>query len=157
MLLGSFPLAFYFQICPIPLGPMTIFTCYPVSIHLSDKKHSDVRTGFLQLPDYFSGILFLTTTNQNLIGGQFLSRIHIKICYPRLDEDCKWRIWANFLRPFMSEYEVESCLDVLASLQLDGREIRSLVTQVSSLAAANGNRMTLRDIHREMQLGAARG
>ena len=48
---------------------------------------------FLRVLEYYSGILFLTTNRIGTFDEAFISRIHMILYYPKLDEDFTYKIW----------------------------------------------------------------
>lgn len=48
---------------------------------------------FLRTLEYYSGILFLTTNRIGSFDEAFISRIHMSLYYPDLDEDYTYKVW----------------------------------------------------------------
>lgn len=85
--------------------------------------------------EIYDGILFLTTNRVGVFDDAFISRIHVKLFYPKLTEVDRKRIWNNFLRKLRDERgetmrimdDAEDYIESkrIMALQLNGREIRN--------------------------------
>jgi ATP-dependent Clp protease ATP-binding subunit ClpA len=53
------------------------------------------------------GILFLTTNRVGKIDRAFMSRIHLSLYYPKLNQDSTLRIWRNNLKRVGREFKKE--------------------------------------------------
>ncbi|KAL8911012.1 MAG: hypothetical protein Q9171_003748 [Xanthocarpia ochracea] len=51
-------------------------------------------TVFLRALEYYSGILFLTTNRIGAFDEAFISRIHMSLYFPDLDQDNTFKVWA---------------------------------------------------------------
>lgn len=95
--------------------------------------------------EYYKGILFLTTNRLGTMDIAFQSRISIAIKYRELDIEVRQRIWTNFIdRLDDSESEAKAELreniDTAAKWELNGRQIRNVLTIAQSIALAQGRR-----------------
>lgn len=94
---------------------------------------------FLRALDYFRGILFLTTNRVGSFDEAFMSRIHLQIGYPALDDSARVKIWNNNFtklksnkkdggKKFDIHYRVKDYIQGssdLLELKWNGREIRN--------------------------------
>lgn len=103
----------------------------------------------LRVLEYYQGILILTTNQIAQFDVAVLSRIHIAIEYTSLNRDQQERIFNTFLDPLDKAGLIESYQDitdwleesVYSSHNLDGRQIRNIITSALGLARANGDNM----------------
>lgn len=90
--------------------------------------HNRLLTGFPRKPEYYNGILFLTTNRAIEFDDAILSRMHLKIRYDGLTKESRRDIWAHFLsKARISEGPSiikNDELQDLASIALNGREVR---------------------------------
>ncbi len=100
-----------------------------------------VRNGFvgifLRLLEYHRGLLFLTTNRVESFDEAFKSRISLSVAYPELDEDARRQIWNIFLN--RAKLPNSLSIDNLSKLQMNGREIRSLIRLLLGLAIRDGS------------------
>ncbi|KKK13016.1 hypothetical protein P175DRAFT_0492393 [Aspergillus ochraceoroseus IBT 24754] len=98
---------------------------------------------FLRQLEYYKGIMILTTNRIDIFDPAFESRIHFSFFYPDLDFASRRNIWQMFLTRHTKESDEqarpgiqfsESQLDELAQPQLNGRQIKNLVSCARSLA-----------------------
>ncbi|CAG8951356.1 hypothetical protein HYFRA_00007267 [Hymenoscyphus fraxineus] len=119
-------------------------------IFLERRKHTDLaRNGivsaFLRKMEYFSGLLFLTTNRVGHIDEAFMSRVHVVIGFPQLDDIKRREIWQGFLDKMKTEtggkirltasaktYIMQSWEDL--NIKLNGREIRNALQTAIALA-----------------------
>jgi SpoVK/Ycf46/Vps4 family AAA+-type ATPase len=107
---------------------------------VSDLERNKLVSVFLRLLEYFKGVLFLTTNRVATFDAAFQSRIHLVINYPSLDYGARMMIWHNFIRPealASSQYASavsEEEFEVLAGMELNGREIKNIVKTAQLLA-----------------------
>ena len=84
--------------------------------------------------------MFLTTNRIGTFDRAFQSRIHLTIEYPKLDYRSKMLVWRTFIRPRRdaSQYSSdigEHELKALASMDMNGREIKNIVKTARLLAS----------------------
>jgi len=77
-------------------------------IFLERRKHTDLASSgivsvFLRKMEYFSGLLFLTTNRVGHIDKAFMSRVHVVIEYPTLDEAKRRLLWESFLKKMRAD------------------------------------------------------
>lgn len=96
--------------------------------------HRNAMVGiFLQLIEYYQGILFLTTNRVEEIDGAFYSRISLSIHYPELDFGSRLVVWQNLLA-FVKSKDESIDPHLLALKDLNGRQIKHIVRLASTLA-----------------------
>lgn len=95
---------------------------------------------FLRVLEYYDGILILTTNRVGTFDEAFKSRIHLALRYSNLDEDQRVEIWHNFIRMLAKTKErvdiddLELNVHKLAQVELNGRQIRNVITLARYLA-----------------------
>ncbi len=93
-----------------------------------DLERNKLVSIFLRTLEYYEGILFLTTNRVANMDAAFQSRIHVSMEYPDLTAESRRQIWANFLALSKQESEIsETDLDYLASVNLNGRQIKNVL------------------------------
>ncbi|KAF9878751.1 ATPase [Colletotrichum karsti] len=101
-----------------------------------DLERNKVVSIFLRTLEYYEGILFMTTNRVDNIDAAFQSRIHVSLEYPDLTVDSRRQIWRNFLQGATLKSEVtEADLEDLATLPLNGRQIKNILKTSQLLAA----------------------
>lgn len=109
-------------------------------------KHSD-KNGppvFLTKLEYYTGILFLTTNRASDIDFAFQSRVDLFLPYYDLSSEARRQIWDNFIRRagrerfVPSSGDMDTDLDRLSQLALNGREIKNLVKTSQLLSHKHG-------------------
>jgi hypothetical protein len=95
--------------------------------------------------EYYEGILFLTTNRLNTMDIAFKSRIHIAVKYKDLTPALRRQIWLNFIN-LLGPAEAEGKDDLLDHIddiqewELNGREIRNVLSIAQSLALGKSRR-----------------
>jgi hypothetical protein len=83
----------------------------------------------------------------------FKSRIHLALRYQNLDQDQRQEIWQNFFHMLRRAKEnidindLEMNIGVLAAVEINGRQIRNVVTMARHLARFRKERL----VYRHMQ------
>ncbi|PYI11954.1 P-loop containing nucleoside triphosphate hydrolase protein, partial [Aspergillus sclerotiicarbonarius CBS 121057] len=108
----------------------------------NDLYRNEIVSVFLRLLEYYEGILFLTSNRAETIDPAFESRIHATIHYPDLDATSRRQIWSQLLGDSDKLGFSDAELDDMASLQLNGRQIKNVLKTASLVAR-----------HQEMPLG----
>ena len=105
-----------------------------VDIFLSKRNENLEKSAivgiFLRLFEYFNGILFFTTNRMNSLDEAVMSRVTLKIKYPKLDAISREKIWQQNLNA--AGLQIKS-LSKLAAIEMNGREIRNYVKLASML------------------------
>ncbi|KAF2159005.1 hypothetical protein M409DRAFT_71347 [Zasmidium cellare ATCC 36951] len=110
---------------------------------ISDIHRNKLVAVFLRLLEYYQGCMFLTTNRVATFDLAFKSRIDLIIDYPKLTPSAKKQIWQTFVKP-SEEFPrndstiTEEELDVLAKIDINGREIKNLVKTGRLLAKRKG-------------------
>ncbi|KAK8099065.1 uncharacterized protein PG998_012306 [Apiospora kogelbergensis] len=115
-----------------------------------DLARNKVVSIFLRTLEYYEGILFMTTNRVGNIDPAFQSRIHVSLEYPDLTPASRRRVWENFLAAAnakaasalargggaaaTAELSGED-LDELATLDLNGRQIKNILKTAQLLAS----------------------
>lgn len=113
--------------------------CPSVLCDEQPANSKDFHLVFLRAFDYFQGILFLTTNRVGQFDEAFISRIHVSIGYPPLNEDARSQIWNNLFEKIKDdhrkggqeirvEYEAKQLVrknEDIKALEWNGREIRN--------------------------------
>ena len=98
---------------------------------------------FLRLLEYYQGCLIMTSNRIKDFDPAFESRIDLTINYPPLDTDSRLQIWQNFLHASQQQHAdserperriSEGDMEQLASVDLDGRQIKNIVKTATLLA-----------------------
>ena len=98
---------------------------------------------FLRLLEYYQGCLIMTSNRIKDFDPAFESRIDLTINYPPLDTDSRLQIWQNFLHASQQQHAdserperriSEGDMAQLASVDLDGRQIKNIVKTATLLA-----------------------
>jgi SpoVK/Ycf46/Vps4 family AAA+-type ATPase len=100
---------------------------------------------FLRMLEYYEGILFLATNRLETMDVAFQSRIHVPVKYEPLDSTARRQILKNFImrideRESEGKRELLEALDNLQHWELNGREIRNVLSVAESLALSSERR-----------------
>ncbi|KAJ6499691.1 P-loop containing nucleoside triphosphate hydrolase protein [Mycena vitilis] len=111
---------------------------------LTDVHRNALVSVFLRLLEYYEGILFLTTNRVNTFDPAFQSRIHMALKYENLEAQARKGLWKDFLGKLKAGANVsEEGYDVLASYDVNGRQIKNAVKTAESLASFKGQPLNL--------------
>ncbi|KAJ5691938.1 hypothetical protein N7462_001361 [Penicillium macrosclerotiorum] len=108
-----------------------------------DLARNGLVSAFLRRMEYFKGLLFLTTNRVGQIDDAFISRVHIAIGYPALDEDGRRKVWNGFFRKLVRDRAGKIqiapdakawVLETTGETQLNGRDIRNALQTAITLA-----------------------
>jgi len=115
-----------------------------------DLSRDTLVSIFLRRLEYFTGVALLTTNREYVIDDAFQSRIHFTIKYPELDEEKRALVWKNLLDGISRKNSVcnisEEDIARLAKRELNGRQIKNLVSCATSLARDNDEPITVEDV-----------
>ncbi|ESZ91573.1 ATPase [Sclerotinia borealis F-4128] len=111
----------------------------------TDLARNGIVSAFLRKMEYFSGLLFLTTNRVGHIDEAFMSRVHVVIEYPPLDDASRRAIWEGFFNKMRvdtggsirvvqsaKEYVMQDAKNL--KIKLNGREIRNALQTAIALA-----------------------
>jgi hypothetical protein len=102
--------------------------------------------------EYYDGILILTTNRVGTFDDAFKSRIQLALRYPDLDENQRLGIWRNFIQMLRQTKEridfedLDMNIDKLAQVQINGRQIRNIITTARHLARFRKERLVYHHI-----------
>jgi SpoVK/Ycf46/Vps4 family AAA+-type ATPase len=107
---------------------------------------------FLRKLEYYQGILLLTTNRLSSIDPAFQSRVHFCFNYQPLDSEGRVHVWSTFLKraESMSVIPVQISDNErrrLAEENLNGRQIKNIVTISRAYATEENIPMTMEVIH----------
>ena len=126
---------------------------------LGDFKRNELVSIFLRNLEYFDGIMFLTTNLVDDIDEAFESRIHIHLLFPSLDRDARLAIWQKFVRRFpenVSGRLSEQDLKQVATYELNGRQIKSVLKTTRAWCMCKGQEVTLAKLVAGIEVTAPR-
>ncbi|KAK2674210.1 P-loop containing nucleoside triphosphate hydrolase [Fusarium oxysporum f. sp. vasinfectum] len=113
---------------------------------VEDYKRNAIVSVFLRVLEYYDGIMILTSNRVGKFDAAFKSRIQLSLHYPRLERRDRLKIWQNFIdhlesmqhsttaRYGIQATEIRKMLPMLAEKELNGREIRNVVSTARHLA-----------------------
>jgi SpoVK/Ycf46/Vps4 family AAA+-type ATPase len=106
---------------------------------LEDFKRNGIVSVFLRMLEYYEGILFLTTNRLGTMDPAFQSRIHIGIKFNPLRTHVRKAIWKAFIKRLdetesVGQDELLENIETMSEWELNGREIRNVLTIAQSLA-----------------------
>ncbi|RTE68360.1 hypothetical protein BHE90_017262, partial [Fusarium euwallaceae] len=125
----------------------------------SDQNRNAIISIFLRILEYHDGILILTTNRTGSFDEAFKSRIQLALGYPRLNEEDREKIWGNFVdmlprtKDRVDMEDLKGNLHKLARAEINGREIRNIITMARQLARFR--KETLRYKHMQEALESA--
>lgn len=96
----------------------------------------------------------MTTNRVGIFDEAFKSRIQLALRYPNLDQEQRREIWCNFFGMLRKTKELVDIQDLemnvgqLATVDLNGRQIRNAVTTARHLAKFRKERLVYRHIQR---------
>ena len=107
----------------------------------SSLERNAMVSVMLQLVEYFTGILFLTSNRMDSLDPAFQTRITLSLPYYELTEDSRKKIWENLLHK--SGVRMDSASSLLPPIQttelakhpLNGREIKNALRLALALAS----------------------
>lgn len=102
-------------------------------------------TVFLRMLEYYEGIIFLTTNRLLTMDAAFESRIQLAIRLPDLTVSSRRKIWTNLINRLDPEeafgkQELIEQLDEMEKWELNGRQIRNILSTAESLALGTQHR-----------------
>ncbi|KUI52495.1 hypothetical protein VP1G_10365 [Cytospora mali] len=103
---------------------------------LHDLHRNAMVSVFLRVLEYYAGILFLTTNRVATFDDAFKSRIHIPIRYTDLGVKSRLQIWRSFCKRVPGGVDIsDDEYNLLAEIDLNGRQIKNVIKAAESLAA----------------------
>ncbi|CAO2649162.1 Nn.00g101110.m01.CDS01 [Neocucurbitaria sp. VM-36] len=119
---------------------------------MADLKRNSLVSVFLRILEYYDGIVILTTNRVGVFDEAFKSRIHLPLHYENLDQASRRQIWQNLIEMLEEDKEnvnfdeVRSHLDDLGRKELNGRQIRTTLTNARRLAMFKTERLEWRHL-----------
>ncbi|KAF5651769.1 AAA family ATPase [Fusarium sp. NRRL 25303] len=103
----------------------------------SNLTQNEMTTISLRVLEYYKGIMMLTTNRYPAIDPAFESRIDLSFVFQDLEPASRAKVWYNFLiREGKALAEDNDAIAKLASMPLNGRQIKSAVKTARILAAS---------------------
>ncbi|PYI09863.1 P-loop containing nucleoside triphosphate hydrolase protein [Aspergillus sclerotiicarbonarius CBS 121057] len=104
---------------------------------------------FLQVLEYYNGILILTSNRVGVFDEAFRSRFQVSLHYPNLSRSQRHKIWWNLInrlkrlqQPGIDFEDIECYIGELAEQEMNGRQIRNAITTARQLAKFKGRNMS---------------
>ncbi|KAH8897688.1 P-loop containing nucleoside triphosphate hydrolase protein [Thozetella sp. PMI_491] len=119
----------------------------------TDQKRNAIISIFLRVLEYYDGILILTTNRVGSFDEAFKSRIQLALWYPKLEEEDRLKIWHNFVQMLAKSKErmdiddLEMNLHRLARFEMNGRQIRNVITMSRHLAKYRKEILRFKHMH----------
>lgn len=117
-------------------------------VYLEQRGHADLErnalvTIFLRVLEYYEGIMILTTNRVGTFDEAFKSRIQLALHFGALTTSQRHRVWKNFLNRLdevtneigsIDFDDIADYLPELAAIEMNGRQIRNVITTARQLA-----------------------
>ncbi|PVH76181.1 AAA family ATPase [Cadophora sp. DSE1049] len=125
---------------------------------LDNLERNALVSVFLRVLEYYEGILILTSNRVGTFDEAFKSRILLSLHYENLTKGQRTKIWKNFIEPgsrkrkFQDQStgidfdDIECYLSELAEYELNGRQIRNVITTARQLATFRGERTSFQHL-----------
>lgn len=131
--------------CVVLLDEADVFLAKRVT---GDLERNGLVSVFLRQLEYYSGVLILTTNRVGEFDEAFVSRIHMKLHYPRLDKESTMEIWEMNIR------RIRENMDLGIDVKEDG--IREFARKYwKSNASTTGRQWNGRQIKNAFQTAVA--
>jgi hypothetical protein len=114
---------------------------------MADLKRNSLVSVFLRILEYYDGILILTSNRVGMFDEAFKSRIQVALHYENLNRSSRKKIWQNFIDMLEEDDEdvnfdeIKLHVDDLAGKELNGRQIRNVLTTARQLAIFRNERL----------------
>ena len=110
-----------------------------------DFQRNTIVSIFLRALEYYRGILFITSNRIRYMDEAFQSRIHIALRFGHLIPPIRRQIWERFIQKLdpaeaRAKKELLEKLDDLQDWELNGRQIRNVITIAQSLSLSTAKR-----------------
>ncbi|KAI0380663.1 P-loop containing nucleoside triphosphate hydrolase protein [Hypomontagnella monticulosa] len=102
-------------------------------------ERNELVSIFLRQLEYYQGLMFLTTNRVRKLDNAFLSRIDLILPYNNLDVKTRRELWVKFVNrlPSSNVDLSDHDLDDLATNEMNGREIKSVLKTALIIAAGS--------------------
>ena len=131
-------------------------------VFLTKRNDTDVLRNaivsiFLRQLECYQGILLLTTNRIKSFDSAFESRIHFCLHYSDLDSTGRENVWQTFIHKAKSNFKVtvdmdESGIKSLAQLNLNGRQIKNIMSVSQSIAICRRESLTAESILKAIKI-----
>ncbi|KAI1823630.1 P-loop containing nucleoside triphosphate hydrolase protein [Xylaria intraflava] len=132
-------------------------------IFLEAREHNDAERNqlvatFLEELEYFSGIVFLTTSRVNTFDMAMKSRIHLALRYAPPEADARRQIWQHYLKLIPGAQfaiRTDEAVGRLAITELNGREIVNTINTACTVARSERRPLTLKHLDTVLEVRQA--
>ena len=127
---------------------------------MADLKRNSLVSVFLRILEYYDGILILTSNRVGMFDEAFKSRIQVALHYENLNRSSRKKIWQNFLDMLEEDDEdvnfddLKYHLDDLAGKELNGRQIRNVLTTARQLALFKNERLDWKHLEQALSVSS---
>jgi SpoVK/Ycf46/Vps4 family AAA+-type ATPase len=127
---------------------------------MSDLKRNSLVSVFLRILEYYDGILILTSNRIGMFDEAFKSRIQVALHYENLTRPSRKKIWQNFLEMLEEDEEdvnfdeIKLHIDDLAGRELNGRQIRNILTTARQLAIYRNERLDWKHLEQALAVSS---
>ncbi|KAH8753656.1 P-loop containing nucleoside triphosphate hydrolase protein [Hyaloscypha sp. PMI_1271] len=119
----------------------------------NELERNAVVAMFLNLVEYYQGLLFVTTNREFSFDDAFENRMHAILKFPKLDFQARLNIWRNLIVNRLNPVPLDDSwsedqeeLEILAKLELNGRDIRNLIRTACAFASSYKKNLGVRHI-----------
>lgn len=130
---------------------------------LEDLQRNALVSVFLRVLEYYQGILILTSNRVGTFDEAFISRIQLALHYPSLETHQRLKIWKLFidrLEGLDEKIDVDNLRENLTALkteELNGRQIRNVITTARQYAKWKGEVLTYEHLKDAIQISGRFG
>ena len=127
---------------------------------MADLKRNSLVSVFLRILEYYDGILILTSNRVGMFDEAFKSRIQVALHYENLNRAARKKIWQNFLNMLEEDEEnvnfdeIKFHLDDLAGKEMNGRQIRNVLTTARQLAIFRDERLNWKHLEQGLSVSS---
>jgi len=131
---------------------------------LENLQRNALVSVFLRALEYFSGILFLTSSRVGTIDEAFRTRIQLALHYSNPTREQRRLIWTGYLNklkghdkeePNIDLSDVTSNLDRLAEYPMNARQIRNTITTANQLRSFHRRELRFSDLETVISVAGA--
>jgi hypothetical protein len=98
-------------------------------------------TAALRSLEAFEGVMFLTTNRPGMLDEAITNRVHTKLYYGPFTTDQKRDVWLKLKPAQMQVSNFDEVLKILVQLDLNGRDIKTLLRNTAKVAASEGHKV----------------
>lgn len=131
---------------------------------IRDLNRNALVSVFLRILEYYQGILILTSNRVGTFDEAFKSRIQLALHYENLTKAHRQKVWRNFLirvrglgESQIDFDDINDHIEELATPELNGREIRNVVTTARQLAKYEGEVLRYTHVRDALEVSAKFG